>query len=110
MRINYYNLRKIYSDEIQKNVKNKKKLYRFELYSEEYFLSMKDELENDTYDGGKYNIFLIYRPKLRVIMSQSIYDKTINHYITRYVLVPKLEKYLCPQNAATRKTLIIKTR
>ena len=103
MRINYYNLRKIYSDEIQKNVKNKKKLYRFELSSEEYFLSMKDELENDTYDGGKYNIFLIYRPKLRVIMSQSIYDKTINHYITRYVLVPKLEKYLCPQNAATRK-------
>ena len=105
MKVNYYNLRKIYYEEIQKNVKNKKKLYRFELYSEEYFLSMKEELENNTYDGGKYNVFLIYRPKIRVIMSQSIYDKTINHYITRYVLGPKLEKYLCPQNAATRKNM-----
>ena len=36
-------------------------------------------------------------------MSQSIYDKTINHYITRTVLEPKLSKYLCNNNVATRK-------
>ena len=27
-------------------------------------------------------------------MSQSIYDKIINHYITRHILMPKYTKYL----------------
>ena len=103
MKVNYYELRNIYYSEINKNVKNKKKLYHFEKKKEEYLLSMYDEIKNNTYTGGKYNIFLIYRPKLRVIMSQSIYDKTINHYITRTVLEPKLSKYLCNNNVATRK-------
>ena len=50
-----------------------------------------------------YNIFLVFEPKIRVIMAQGIYDKIINHYITRYILMPKLEKYLENRNCATRK-------
>ena len=64
---------------------------------------MKSILENNLYDGGSYNIFLIYKPKLRVVMSQSIYDKVINHYVARYILIPKLSKYLNEYNCATRE-------
>lgn len=77
MKVNYYNLRKLYDKEINKNVKNKRRLYNFQKKKELYILSMYNELVNNTYNGGKYNIFLIYKPKIRVIMSQSVYDKTI---------------------------------
>ena len=36
-------------------------------------------------------------------MSQSVYDKVINHYVARFILIPKLEKYLNDRNCATRK-------
>ena len=97
------NLLNIYDNEISKNVKNKSKLYKFELHKIEYLLDIRDNLLNGKYDGGKYNLFLITKPKLRLIMSQNIYDKIINHYITRYILEPKLSKYLLKNNAATRK-------
>ncbi|MDD2208462.1 MAG: hypothetical protein PHU45_03825, partial [Bacilli bacterium] len=97
------NLLNIYDNEISKNVKNKSKLYKFELHKIEYLLDIRDNLLNGKYDGGKYNLFLITKPKLRLIMSQNIYDKIINHYITRYILEPKLSKYLLKNNSATRK-------
>lgn len=62
-------------------------------------------LENNLYDGGKYNIFLVFEPKARVIMAPGIYDKIINYYVTRYILIPKLEKYLNNRNCVTRKGL-----
>ena len=105
MKVNYYNLRKLYDKEINKNVKNKRILYNFQKKKELYILPMYNELVNNTYNGGKYNIFLIHKPKIRVIMSQSVYDKTINHYITRAVLELKLSKYLSYSNVATRKNM-----
>ena len=75
---NIFNLLKLYDNEISKNVKN-----------ENYFIK-------------HYNIFLIYEPKVRVIMSLNIHDKLINHFMTRYVLEPKLTKYLDNRNIATR--------
>ena len=62
-------------------------------------------LSNDTYDNIKYNIFLIRNPKYRVVMSLDIKDKIINHYVTRFILISKLEKYLDFRNVATRKNL-----
>lgn len=35
-------------------------------------------------------------------MSQKLLDKIINHYITRTVLIPKLDKSLLDENTATR--------
>ena len=64
-----------------------------------------DVLQSGNYNTFKYNIFLIKEPKYRIIMSQSIYDKIINHYIARYVLEPKLTKYLDIRNCATRKNM-----
>lgn len=98
-------LKDIYEKEIRKNVKNKEKIFKFEMGKLEYLLDIKRVLENNLYDGGKYNIFLVYKPKIRVVMSQSVYDKAINHYVTRCILIPKLSKYLNNRNCATRKNM-----
>lgn len=103
MKVDIRNLRLVYEGEIRKNVKNKKRIFDFELNKIEYLIDIKRLIESGLYNGGKYNIFLIYEPKVRVIMSQSIYDKIINHYITRFVLIPKLSKYLNDRNCATKK-------
>ena len=105
MQVNLSDLKLVYEQEIRKNVKNRKKIFKFEIQKLEYLLDIKRVLENNLYDGGRYNIFLIYKPKLRVVMSQSIYDKVINHYVSRFILIPKLSKYLNNRNCATRKNM-----
>ena len=105
MQVNLSDLKLVYEQEIRKNVKNRKKIFKFEIQKLEYLLDIKRVLENNLYDGGRYNIFLIYKPKLRVVMSQSIYDKIINHYVSRFILIPKLSKYLNNRNCATRKNM-----
>lgn len=97
------NLLKIYETEISKNVKNKKKLYQFEKNKMSNLFSIKEILLSGAYNGGNYNLFLIKKPKLRLIMSQEIPDKIINHFITRYILEPNLTKFLINNNTATRK-------
>lgn len=51
----------------------------------------------------RYNIFLIKEPKYRIIMSQNINDKIINHLVAKYILFPALEPCLIDGNVATRK-------
>ena len=103
MKVSLFDLLLIYETEVKKNVRNKKKILDFEKHKMEYLVDIKNVLENNLYDGGKYNIFLVFEPKVRVIMAQGIYDKIINHYVTRFILIPKLEKYLNNRNCATRK-------
>lgn len=105
MKVLIKDLKIIYEEEIRKNVKNKKKIFEFEKQKIEYLIDIKRVLENNLYDGGKYNIFLVFKPKIRVVMSQSIYDKIINHYVARFILMPKLTKYLNYRNYATRKNM-----
>ena len=87
MRVNLFDLLLIYETEVKKNVRNKKKILDFEKHKMEYLVDIKNMLENNLYNGGKYNIFLVFEPKVRVIMAQGIYDKIINHYVTRYILI-----------------------
>ena len=100
MKLELNELNAIYQ-EVRKNTKNKKKIYQFEVNKMQNFEEIKQKLIN--YDGGKYNIFLITNPKMRIVMSQNIQDKVINHYVTRYILIKNLEKYLDDRNVATRK-------
>ena len=100
--INYSNILNIY-EEISKNVKHKNKLKVFERNKIQNINTIINILEANNYDGGKYDIFLISEPKIRVIMSLKIIDKIINHFTTRYILEPKLTKYLDCRNIATRK-------
>ena len=105
MKVLISDIKKVYEEEIKKNVKNKRKIFNFEKNKIEYLIDIKNKLEKGDYDGGKYNIFLVYKPKIRIVMSQSIYDKIINHYVARFILIPKLNKYLNERNCATRKDM-----
>ena len=85
---------------VRKNTLNKNKIYKFE----EYFtfnISNVYNLLND-YKVGKYNIFLIKDPKYRIIMSQNINDKIINHLMAD-ILVKVLDNFLINTNVASRK-------
>ena len=103
MRVDYRDLEDIYEREVKKNTKNKRAIYSFDRFKVENLTEICNSLENGTYKFSKYNIFLIKKPKYRVVMSMSIKDKIVNHYITRHILMPKLESRLDFRNVATRK-------
>ena len=88
--------------EIRSNTKNKSKIYKFEEFYSLNVSKIKDVFDNKNYKVGKYNIFLIREPKYRIIMSQEIFDKLINHVVARKFLLPVLEKTLINTNVATR--------
>lgn len=93
----------IYEQEIRKHVKNKYKLYQFERFKMSLISEIYDELLASNINYPLYNVFVIMEPKYRVVMSLNIKDKIINHYLTRHVLMPKLEGLLDMRNTATRK-------
>ncbi len=98
-------IEEIYEQEVKKNTKNKEKVYRFERNKMTNLLKICDLLRNDDCGNIHYNIFMIKYPKYRIVMSLDVLDKVINHYITRFVLMPRLERYLDERNVATRKGL-----
>lgn len=102
--VNILKLKKTY-DHLSHHVKNKKSLYLFNKNKMNYLYYLKYLIDSNSYKGGNYNIFMINYPKKRIIMSQNILDKTINHYLTEEVLIPKLSKYLDKRNVATRKMM-----
>lgn len=46
---------------------------------------------------------MIFEPKPRLVMSQSVADKIVNHFVANYYLLPYLESSLIDSNVATRK-------
>ena len=105
MKVDFQDIIDIYDKEVRKNTKNKAKIYRFERFKMQNLTNVYNVLTNNSYKYVKYNIFLIKHPKYRVVMSLDIKDKIINHYVTRFILMPKLEKYLDIRNVATRKNM-----
>ncbi len=101
--LNIKNVLDIYENEISKNVKNKKKLYYFDINKIQNINSIINMLKVSNVGHEKYNIFVIHEPKERLIMSLSVKDKVINHFVTKYILEKKLSKYLDDRNVATRK-------
>lgn len=87
---------------IRKNTKNKDKLYRFEQYYTINTTNVYNRIRDRNYIPGAYNIFLITEPKYRLIMSQQIGDKLINHLVASQILLPVLDKTLIDTNVATR--------
>lgn len=88
--------------QIRKNIKNKKALEKFDEYLVENIVNIKNILESKNYIVGKYNIFIIKEPKIRLIMSQNITNKIINHLCSYYILKPSLDRSLINSNVATR--------
>lgn len=85
------------------NTKNKEKIKRFDDYYSVNLSRVKYVLDNNLYKVGKYNVFLIKEPKYRIIMSQSIIDKLVNHLVAYKILIPIIDKSLINTNVATRK-------
>ena len=73
------------------NTKNKKKIEKCDDYYTENMINIKNILEARAYKGGSYNLFVIKEPKVRLIMSQNIMDKVINHLVARYFLINVFE-------------------
>ena len=107
---NFYNeildLKKIqfiYNKRVKINTKNKSKLEKFENNYVSNMVYIKNILESKIYIPGRYNLFIINEPKIRLIMSQNTIDKLINHIVTEYFLINIFDKSLIEENIATRK-------
>ncbi len=88
---------------IRLNSKHKDKIFTFELFFSCNLFSIYEVLVRKCYRHRNYNIFLLKQPKYRVIMSEQMSDKIVNHLVSKYVLFPILEPKLIPMNVATRE-------
>ena len=99
--LNYNNALEVFN-KIKSNCHNKKAIYKFSLNLNTNIMNILYKLKNKTYKFNKYNIFIINEPKFRIIMSENISDKLVNHMVSKYILLPSLETKLIDTNVATR--------
>ena len=92
----------IYKKQVKANTKNKRKIYKFEEYYTANITNVFHLLNDEKYKVNEYNIFLIKDPKYRIIMSQKMNDKIINHVMAD-ILIKVLDSSLIDTNVATRK-------
>ena len=93
---------RLYQKQVRANTKNKHKIYKFEEYFTANITNVYNLFHSDDYKVSDYNIFLIRDPKYRIIMSQKMNDKIINHVMADY-LIQVLDSCLIDTNVATRK-------
>lgn len=85
------------------NTKHRSKIFDYNMFYISNLVSIYNSLLNKTYSHGKYNIFGITEPKFRIIMSERLPDKIVNHLVSDYVLTPLIEPKLIEMNVATRR-------
>lgn len=83
--------------------KNRRGVFEFSMFAHVRVAKILDELKNRTYYPNKYRCFMIFEPKPRLVMSQSIRDKAVNHFVANEYLIPLLDPSLIYTNVATRK-------
>ena len=96
------NIMKVY-DEICRNTKNKRKVNRFNEFKCINIIKIYNTLIRREYEVGPYVTFKIMEPKERLIVSQQMSDKLVNHLVSRYILHPALLPCLIDTNVASRK-------
>ena len=89
--------------EICQNTKNKNKSAYFREYKCIYISRIYELLAKRKYTVGPYNIFYIYEPKKRRIVSQNLVDKVVNHLVAKHILYPSVLPCLLDTNVASRK-------
>lgn len=89
-------------NKIKRNCKNKQAIYNYKLYLNENLYRVLELLYKREYKFSKYRIFMIRDPKFRIIMSENIPYKLVNHMVSKYILLPSLESKLIDTNVATR--------
>lgn len=90
------------TDIVLSKVRNKKRKEEFILHKMEHIANIKKRLESKNIEFSEYNIFLITDPKCRVILSQELEDKIINHLIAQYLLINVFEPMYIDSMCATR--------
>lgn len=75
-------------DEVCRNTKNKLKTNKFKEYKCIYISRIYNILKERKYVIKERNIFKIYEPKERRIVSLGMLDKVVNHLIARHILIP----------------------
>ncbi len=88
--------------QICKTTKHKKKIIKYDIFKQTNMTTLYDMLKHREYKHGRFNIFLISEPKYRIIMSENIRDKFVNHMVTNVFLKPVLYPRLIRENVATR--------
>ena len=88
-------------NEVCAHTRNKKKVRNYREYKCIYITRIYNILKSKNYVVGKYNVFTIYEPKKRIIVSQGLQDKVINHLISRQILYPSLIPCLIDANVAS---------
>ena len=88
---------------VKRTCKNKRAVLQFALNENINLINIYNILINNNYKAGRFILFIIFEPKPRLVMSQSITDKIINHFVANYYLTPYLSNKLINQNVATRK-------
>ena len=96
------NIRKIWNI-VKRTCKNKRAVNEFALNENTNIMNIYNVLMNNSYKAGRFILFIIFQPKPRLVMSQSIFDKIVNHFVANYYLNPYLSPKLIEQNVATRK-------
>ena len=91
--------------EVMRNTRNERRVFNMKQYKSYYISSIYNTLKNKSYKVGEYHKFIIYEPKKRLIVSQNITDKVINHLVARNILYPAILPCLLDVNVASRKNL-----
>lgn len=88
---------------VRKTCKNRKAVHRFAVNQNTNIYNIYVALKRKTYKPLPFRLFLIFEPKARLVMSQSVNDKIVNHFVANYYILPYLEQKLIDSNVATRK-------
>ena len=89
--------------EVMRTTRNKKNVVLFDGYKCIQVNRIYNDITNKTYVPSALREVTIYEPKKRIIVVQDIYDKIINHLVSRQILIPYLTKQLIDSNVASRK-------
>lgn len=95
-------------DNLYKNIYNFDNIYKLIM---RYVLQMYvysriyEILKNPEYKVSTYNVFTIYEPKERRIVSQNMQDEVVNNLVALYILYPVLLPCLVDSNVASRKSM-----
>ena len=93
-----------------RNTKNRKKIDMFKQYKCIYIARLYAILRAKKYVPSDYNIFTIYEPKNRRIVSQNMQNKVVNHLITKNILSPAILPCLLDVNVASIDHDILKQK
>jgi RNA-directed DNA polymerase len=72
------NLNKAYL-KVRKNKRYKKEVLELSFFLEENLFQLKDELEKETYEHGKYRVFVVEDSKKREIKAPQVRDRIVHH-------------------------------